>query len=89
MTIIRDHQGRFISPTRQELQEKIQAVEAAADKFLETESHPPEWLRNLICVVAGEFGITPAEFESRIKVVHPTPADPILLVDGKAIVSWI
>jgi hypothetical protein len=90
----RDEKGRFMSPKElakavEEAQNQLEVLKEAADVLVASESQPPAWLRDLIVVIADHFGITPEEFKERIRVVHPTQPDPVILVDGKPVVSWI
>ena len=90
----RDEKGRFMSAKElsqavQEAQSQIEVLKEAADALVASESQPPAWLRDLVVVIADHFGITPEEFRDRLRVIHPTQYDPVLLVDGKPIMSWI
>ena len=68
---------------------KAAALEEQAQALVAAEEQPPEWLRDLIVKIADYFGITPEEFRERVEVYHPTPEDPVLMVDGRAVVSWV
>ena len=87
MEKLRDSKGRYASARA--LAEEANALAEKALDLVEAESQPPEWLRSLLVVIADHFGITAEEFKARVRVVHPTKADPIIMVDGKAIVSWV
>ena len=69
--------------------EKAAALRQEADELVAAEEQPPEWLRDLIVKIADYFGITAEEFRERVQVYHPTPADPVLLVDRRAVISWV
>jgi len=53
------------------------------------ENEPPVWLKKVVVHFAEALGITPEEFGSRVRIQHPTPNDPVLLVDDKSVISWI
>ena len=69
--------------------DEVAELEDAAQKLIDNESEPPEWLKDVVVKLAYAFGVTPQEFASRIEVVHPTPKDPVILVDGKPVISWV
>ena len=69
--------------------EKAAALRQEAEELVAAEEQPPEWLRDLVVKIANYFGITPEEFRERVQVYHPTPADPVLLVDRRAVISWV
>jgi len=73
----------------EEAQGQLDELKEAANVLVAAESEPPTWLRDLIVAIADHFGITPEEFRDRLRVIHPTKEDPVLLVDGKPVVSWI
>lgn len=85
----RDEKGRFISAKAGEMIAAAKDLTAEAEKLISVENEPPVWLKKLIVAIALELDITADEFTKRVKVVHPTPLDPVLLVDGKTIISWI
>lgn len=72
-----------------EAAEQATALNSQADALIQAETNAPEWLKALVVSVATHLGITSEEFSERVRVHHPTPADPVLLVDGKAIVAWV
>ena len=81
---MRDKQGRFISARAQALLSASTELQAQAGALAEAENQPPAWLRGLVIEIAKFFGITPEKFKDRVKIVYPTPKDPILLIDGAA-----
>lgn len=92
----RDAGGRFISARAAEmmnesvvLKQRSVELERAAEDLVKAENEPPEWLKGLIVAIANHFGITPEEFTERVRIYHPTPGDPVLLVDDRAVVSWV
>jgi len=72
-----------------ELKKRSEELAAKADELVKAETEPPEWLKSLVVAIADHFGISAEEFAERVRVYHPTPADPVLTVDGKAVVSWV
>lgn len=89
---LRDKQGRFISQKeldavkqkQEELNEKINGLVIANDNDWFVEN-----LRTVIISMANFLGVSPEEFEKRVKVVKPTPVDPQLVIDGKPVITWI
>jgi hypothetical protein len=69
--------------------EKAAGIRAEAEKLIQAETTPPEWLKALVVAIATELGISPEEFRERVRIVHPTPVDPVLIVDGKPMVAWV
>ena len=96
MNTNRDNRGKFISVAAAEILQKADETSAIAvmlqkkaEKLIEAENEPPAWLKSLILALAVEVGVTVEEFSSRIKIVHPTPTDPVLLLDGKTVLCWV
>jgi DNA-directed RNA polymerase delta subunit len=92
----RDERGRFVSKTiaqrREEVEKKeaeVVALNTEIEELMAEEREPPEWLRDLVVHIADYLGISSREFTERVKVYHPKNIDPVLLVDGKPIVSWV
>ena len=92
----RDIKGRYVPEKVTEilsqataLKDKATELEAQACKLIENENNPPEWLKTAITAFASACGVTPEDFAERVKLIHPTPSDPVLLVDGKSIFSYI
>ena len=89
----RDEDGKFISKTVAEQillkQEELAKLEKAATNMVAAEQEPPEWLKQVVVAIADSFGITAKEFDSRVRVIHPTPIDPVILVDGTPVLSWL
>lgn len=86
---MRDERGRFVSATAQNLLNKSAELEQQAQELILAENKPPTWLKAVVVYFAEVLGITPEEFGSRIRIQHPTSADPVLLVDDLSVVSWI
>ena len=84
----RDKKGRFVA-RRTSLGEVATLLNEAADILVSKENEPPAWLKDMVVAMATAIGVAPEEFEERVQVVHPTPKDPCLLIDGKARLSWI
>jgi len=85
----RDEKGRFISTSAQALLMQSKELEKKAQELIEAENNPPSWLKEMIIAFAQIIGITPEEFAEQIKVVHPASFDPVLIIQGKPIISWI
>lgn len=85
----RDEKGRFVSVTAQALLEQSKALSAKADELISTENEVPAWLKGVIITFAQSIGITPEEFAAEVRIAHPTPDDPVLLMRGKPLVSWV
>lgn len=85
----RDEKGRFVSNNALALLEQSKALSEQAELLIQQENEPPSWLKGVVIAFAQAIGITPEEFQERVKVVHPTPDDPVLLIDRKPVVSWI
>ena len=87
---MRDKKGRFVAVERRDsLGEVALLLNEAADILVSKENEPPAWLKSMVVAMATAIGVKPSEFEERVRVVHPTPKDPCLLIDGKARLSWI
>ena len=86
---MRDEKGRFVSATAQNLLIHSAELEKRAQELILAENEPPVWLKDVVVHFAAALGITPEEFGSRIRIQHPTPNDPVLLVDDKSVISWI
>lgn len=72
-----------------ELELEAMALREEANKLISQEKNAPAWLKSLIITIADSLGITAEEFSERIEIIHPTPADPVILVDKKPVVAWI
>ena len=88
-----DEHGRFVPSSVAEKilgeQAKLALLEEEAESLISKENEPPEWLKQTLVVIADSFGITPEEFASRVNIIHPTPVDPVITIDGKAVISYI
>jgi uncharacterized protein YhaN len=76
----------------QDLQKQIKELDKTVEKFIEENAKQDrfvEALRDVIVGAAFALGITPDEFKERVEIVHPTQQDPVLLIDGKPMVSWV
>ena len=76
-------------PQGNEKQAELAKLEKAATALVAAEQEPPEWLKQVVVAIADSFGITAKEFNSRVRVIHPTPIDPVILVDGTPVLSWL
>lgn len=92
----RDSKGRYIPQEASRLASKSNALQKQAEllaqeaeELIEKENNPPEWLKTAIVAFASSCGVTAEEFSQRVKLVHPSPADPVLLIDGKSAFSYI
>lgn len=85
----RDEKGRFVSARAIALKQEAAALTAQAEELIKKENEPPAWLKSLVITIARELGVTAEEFQERIKIIHPTPADPVITVDGRALVAWV
>jgi len=81
--------GRFISATAQAMLEQSRELEEKAQQLIAAENTPPSWLKDVVIAFTSIIGITPEEFEAQVKVIHPTSHDPVLLMRGNPIISWI
>lgn len=89
MKMNRNEKGRFIPAKAAEMIGTAHALQVEAEKLIQAENNQPQWLKNLIVVIAKELGVTTEDFAARVKIHHPTPADPVLLIDCKAYIAWI
>jgi len=85
----RDEKGRFVARRETSLGEVALLLNEAADILIKKENEPPAWLKSMVVAMATAIGVEPGEFEERVRIIHPTPKDPCLLIDGKARLSWI
>ena len=86
---MRDKKGRFVARRETSLGEVATLLNEAADILVRKENEPPKWLKDMVVAMATAIGVAPEEFAERVRIIHPTPNDPCLLIDGKARLSWI
>lgn len=101
--VVRDEKGRYVSAKAAEaiaeaeqiekqaayLTAQAAAVRAKADEMIAAEANAPEWLKSLVVAIADQLGISAEEFKERVRIIHPTAVDPVLMVDDKPVVAWV
>jgi hypothetical protein len=74
---------------RQKLLEKAEDLRRECVALVEKEKDRPAWLVDTITLLAAIYYVQPGQVSDKVKITHPTPSDPVLLIDGKAVMSWV